>query len=141
MEEFNRWDAVADEIDQKVNKLVRTTAFKIERRAKQNATPMVKTGFHRGSIYVRTEDESDFGSSSKGQLAFPEISMPAHNEAYIAVGAIYGMRLEYGFMQADSKGRVYNQPAHPYLTPACEAERQPFLAALEKLANGEGIKG
>ena len=126
--DFNHWEEVAQEIDQKANKLVRAAAFKIERRAKGSAP--VDTGFLRNSIYVRTEDSSD-QKGSGGEL-FPELPAAAHNEAWIAVGATYGIYLEYG---------TSRQPAQPYLVPAVEAERQPFLTALDKLANGEGIKG
>lgn len=128
MEEFNRWDAVAEEIDQQVNKLVRVTAFKVEASAKRSAP--VDTGFLRNSIYVRTEDSSD--ARAQGGDLFPELPAAEHNAAYIAVGAQYGIFQEFG---------TSHMPAHPYLVPAVESIRQPFLEALDKLANGEGITG
>jgi HK97 gp10 family phage protein len=40
--------------------------------------------------------------------------------AEVATGTdvAYGARIEFGFMQADSLGRHYNQAAQPYLRPA-----------------------
>jgi HK97 gp10 family phage protein len=35
----------------------------------------------------------------------------------------YAAREEFGFAGADSLGRVYNQPAHPYLRPAIASEK------------------
>lgn len=124
MEEFNHFEQLADEIDQKANQLVRAAAFKIERGAKQRAA--VDTGFMRNSIYVRTEDSSDrqSGGGGPGQTLFPELEAAAHNEAWIAVGALYGIFLEYG---------TSKMAAQPYLTPAVEAERQPFLDAVRQL--------
>lgn len=37
--------------------------------------------------------------------------------------AIYGRRVEMGFKGADSRGRVYNQPAYPYFGPAVKRLR------------------
>lgn len=128
MEEFNHWDTVAEEIDEAVNKLVRKTAFEVEAKAKRSAP--VDTGFLRNSIYVRTEDSSD--ARGQGGELFPELPAAEHNAAYIAVGATYGQYVEWG---------TSRMPAHPFLVPAVEAIRQPFLGALDKLANGEGIKG
>jgi HK97 gp10 family phage protein len=127
MEDFNHWEQVFQEIDEKVNKLVRATAFKVEAGAKRGAP--VDTGFLRNSIYVRTEDSSD--ARGQGGELFPELPAAEHNAAYIAVGATYGIYLEYG---------TSRHAAHPYLTPAVEQIRQPFLDALDKIANGEGVK-
>lgn len=122
MEAFDHWQQVADEIDHKINQIVRAAAFKVERGAKQRAA--VDTGFMRNSIYVRTEDSSDRrgASGGPGQTLFPELEAAAHNEAFVAVGAAYGIFLEYG---------TSKMAAQPYLTPAVEAERQPFLDAIK----------
>ncbi len=44
----------------------------------------------------------------------------------------YAAREEYGFNGSDSLGRVYHQAPHPYLTPAAEAQRAPYLDRLRK---------
>jgi HK97 gp10 family phage protein len=138
MEEFNHFDQLADEYDKKVGKLVRAAALKIERGAKERAP--VDTGFLRNSIYVITEDFSDDAGSFRrlARLAhgipdvFPKLPAPGHNEALVAVGANYGVFVEYG---------TSRQGAHPYFTPAVEAERWPFEQALSQLMESAGIGG
>ncbi|MFE7129335.1 HK97 gp10 family phage protein [Streptomyces sp. NPDC057638] len=39
-------------------------------------------------------------------------------------------RLEFGFVGADSLGRIYNQPPFPHVGPAVEEIRPLFIAAL-----------
>jgi HK97 gp10 family phage protein len=36
----------------------------------------------------------------------------------------YALRIEFGFMQADSLGRHYNQPAQPYMRPAYDTKKK-----------------
>ena len=87
-----------------VERVVERTTFAIEGRAKQAAP--VDTGTLRNSI--------------QGSI------IGAH-EGEVAVGAEYGIYVEYG---------TVHQAAQPYLTPAVEAERGPFLAAV-----GDALKG
>lgn len=47
-------------------------------------------------------------------------------------GAPYGRRIEFGFNQADSLGRVFHQPAQPYLRPAYDEHWQ---EAIEEMRN------
>lgn len=47
-------------------------------------------------------------------------------------------RLEYGFVGADSLGRVYNQPPYPHVGPAVEEIRPLFVAALSDVITGDG---
>ncbi len=51
----------------------------------------------------------------------------------------YGRRLEYGFVGADSLGRVYHQRAQPYMRPAAasmkEEAKQEMLAAFKEAIN------
>ena len=69
--------------------------------------------------------------------------------AAVAVGTDvpYARRLEYGFSGADSLGRVFNQPARPYLRPAFDQQRAAAVAevarVLEQLvaAAGRGRRG
>jgi len=41
----------------------------------------------------------------------------------IGTNVPYAARLEFGFMGADSRGRMYHQPARPYLRPAFDDNR------------------
>lgn len=40
----------------------------------------------------------------------------------------YARRIEFGFMQADSLGRHYNQPAQPYMRPAFDTKKPAAVA-------------
>ena len=122
LEFFNDFDVLAAEYDHLVNQVVRKVAFDLEKGAKARAP--VLTGFLRSSIYVRTEDSSDMALSGSGP-SFPEVEAPGHNNALVAVGAEYGIYVEFGTHRAS---------ARPYLVPAAEAVRQPFQQALEKVA-------
>lgn len=48
-------------------------------------------------------------------------------------GTEYGLRVELGFVGKDSLGRIYNQAARPFLSPAIEEYRQRFLDAFKEL--------
>lgn len=56
--------------------------------------------------------------------------------ALIGPSVKYGRRIEYGFMQADSLGRNYDQPARPYMRPAAEQERSQFKANIARALAG-----
>ncbi|MFE2034277.1 HK97 gp10 family phage protein [Streptomyces scopuliridis] len=51
-------------------------------------------------------------------------------EAVVGTNKPQGRRLEYGFVGADSLGRIYNQPPFPHVGPAVEHIRPAFLAAI-----------
>ncbi|MEV0257718.1 HK97 gp10 family phage protein [Streptomyces sp. NPDC050732] len=51
-------------------------------------------------------------------------------EAVIGTNKPQARRLEYGFVGADSLGRIYNQPPFPHVGPAVEEIRPVFLSAL-----------
>lgn len=48
-------------------------------------------------------------------------------------GTVYGRRNELGFHGTDSLGRVYQQPARPFLKPAVEEYRTKFFNAFKDL--------
>lgn len=126
IEEFDHFPQVEEILDRIINKLVRAAAFQIEGGAKSRAP--VDTGFLKNSIYTRTEDSSDAApmGGGLGQTLFPEVEAPGHNEALVAVGATYGIYVEYGTSRA---------AAQPYLTPAAEAVRADFIAAMQRLGD------
>mgnify|MGYP000959193211 CR=1 FL=1 len=78
-------------------KVVRETAFAIEADAKQRAP--VDTGALRSSIQADVKDAETL------------------LQAEVAVGVEYGPYVELG---------TVHQSAQPFLTPAVEAQRQPF---------------
>ncbi|SED62586.1 Bacteriophage HK97-gp10, putative tail-component [Streptomyces sp. 2112.2] len=51
-------------------------------------------------------------------------------EAIVGTNKPQSRRLEYGYVGADSIGRIYNQPPFPHVGPAVEQIRPAFLAAV-----------
>jgi len=45
-------------------------------------------------------------------------------EILVGTNLDYARRIEFGFSGADSLGRVFNQPAQPYLRPAVDSEKE-----------------
>ena len=81
-------------------------AFIFEAAARQNSP--VDTGANRDSIYTE-----ELVRSLSGEVYQLKISphMP------------YSKRLEYGFVGADSLGRVYHQQPRPYMRPAFDENK------------------
>lgn len=52
--------------------------------------------------------------------------------AEIGTNVVYAKRVEFGFNGVDALGRRYNQRPQPYLFPALEEERGPFLRRLRR---------
>ena len=127
---------IAAKIDRAAGKVVRKAAFDIQAMA-QTMAP-VDTGFLKNSIYVVTHDYSNYSaaerkSSKKNADAelLPEVEPPLDShEACIAVGADYGMYVEFG---------TIHQPPQPYLTPAVELEMPVFQMAVALLAQSMGF--
>lgn len=51
-----------------------------------------------------------------------------------STGIIYARRIEMGFQGKDSKGRVFNQPAFPFLRPAADTEYPKLLGRIRRAA-------
>jgi HK97 gp10 family phage protein len=67
----------------------------------------VKTGTLRRSITVQISESSATNAS-----------------AAIGTNLAYARRIEFGFNGRDKLGRLYSQPAQPYLRPAFDQERE-----------------
>jgi HK97 gp10 family phage protein len=52
-------------------------------------------------------------------------------ERNIAPDTPYARRIEYGFIGPDSLGRMFHQPAQPYMRPAFDTERDRAAAAIK----------
>jgi HK97 gp10 family phage protein len=126
MADFNHWQDLADALPDILSQVVRKTAFDIAADAAQAAP--VDTGFLRNSIYVATWDTSTYARGGYGdghQELLPEVDVPEdETTAYVAVGASYGVYLEFGT-------RFMN--AQPYFFPAMERGGDAFDAAMEKI--------
>jgi HK97 gp10 family phage protein len=112
---FNHFGDIANAIPDIISKVVRKVAFDVQSDA-QSLAPR-DTGFLANSIYVKTSKDSSYSQvgqpTSKDASLLPEMETPPDDQtAYVAVGANYGIYLEYG---------TRFQPPQPYLTPAVEA--------------------
>jgi HK97 gp10 family phage protein len=127
MEDFNHLDALAKALTPAVQKIVTKTAMDIQASAASSAP--VDTGFLRNSIYNVTPGASTYGQGAspthKGSSLLPEVGpLEDNTSAYVAVGANYGVYLEYG---------TRHMPAQPYFYPAVDQASQPFIDAMSKL--------
>ncbi len=115
-----------------IDRAVRKAAFDIEREAKQRAP--VDTGFLRASIYTVTKGGSGFKVSPSGatgaaqRTLFSPVSLTDSHEAIVAVGAQYGIYLEYGTRRS---------PAQPFMTPAVMKVKPKFEADIARALEGK----
>ena len=123
-------DRIIKDADTNADKIVRKLAFKVAGYAKQNA-PYITTAL-RNSIYVKTSRYDGYSKASTAAKSKSEgVETAEHpeckpGEARVGPCVAYGARVEFGFVGKDSLGRNYNQPTHPYLTPAIEQIRKEF---------------
>jgi HK97 gp10 family phage protein len=96
---------------------VKAGAYVVEAEAKINIEKkdIVDTGNLLNSIQVKDV-------KSSGDIA----------EASIGTNVVYAARQEFGFVGTDSLGRVYNQPARPYLRPAIDENHDKINDAVKE---------
>lgn len=114
-----QFDRLSDAVAGKVLlNALKSGALLIANEAKTNAP--YRTGNLRRSIHVGGEgtDGNTTGSDIGGQSSGRDFA-----EVKVGTNVEYAARQEFGFSGADSLGRVYNQPARPYLRPALESEK------------------
>lgn len=124
---YDRFPEIAVGLEKAISQVVRKAAFDIQAYAASIAP--VDTGFLKSSIYVVTKAASTYGigvaNPPQGAFMMDEVPTPnSDQEAIIAVGANYGVYLEFGTVHMD---------AQPYMTPAAEAIRPSFEAALSQI--------
>ena len=120
---------IAAKLDEVLDKAVRKAAFDIQAHAQANITAneSVRTGFLKNSVYVTTDEKSTYGEvqePQEGQELLPEVEQPKKHSAVVAVGANYGVFIEFGTVHMGPK---------PYLAPAVALVEPQFLAAMAKL--------
>jgi hypothetical protein len=93
-------DGISVAMEAAARAAVAEAAHLIERGAKQRAP--ARTGTLRRSITV-------FGPNRLGLGVY---------EAYVGPTAVYGRRIELGFVGSDRLGRNFDQSGQPYLKPA-----------------------
>lgn len=119
---FNHFGQVAEAFKPAISQVVRKTALEWVAQAASSAP--VDTGFLKNSIYSVTSDGSGYQGGDK---ALPEIAGPADDQsAFVAVGAEYGVYVEFGTSRA---------PAQPYFYPAMEKVRPGFESAIAAIQN------
>ena len=126
---FNRLPELSEAMEKVVDKMVREAAIDIQARAQASLKygHGVRSGFLKSSIYTVTHDKSTYGQNLEGEgELLPEVEKPAESEhtAYIAVGAEYGVYVEYG---------TSKMAAIPYLLPAADAVRPVFVELMSRL--------
>jgi hypothetical protein len=52
-----------------------------------------------------------------------------------SIGIVYARRIEMGFQGKDSAGRVFNQPAFPFLRPAADVEYPKLAGRIRRAAS------
>jgi len=120
---FNHYPQMAKVLHQVASQAVRKTVADIQAAAQQRAP--VDTGFLRSSVYTVTSAGSSYGSGAGTGPLLPEIPAAENDTTgYVAVGAEYGVYLEYG---------TSHGPAQPYLTPASEEVRPSFEQAMARV--------
>lgn len=122
---YNLIPEIGEKLEVAANQILRKAALDCEAAAKGNAP--VATGFLRDSIYTRTATSSGYGQAGEpppGAELLPEVDKPDSGTAYVAVGANYGVFVEFG---------TSKMAAQPYLVPAAEAVGPSFVAAMAEL--------
>ncbi len=128
---FNHFPQIASQLDDVLSQIVRKTAFdwQANMQAQIRANNQIDTGFMVNSVYVRTSEDSTYGTSGepqkKGQKKFEEVEAPPDKHtAYLGVGAEYGYWQNYG---------TRFQPARPFVEPSKETTRPGFEEALSRV--------
>lgn len=145
---FNITGKIGPAVRRQLSQIVRVAALNIEADAKRRAP--VDTGFLRNSIHAEPTGELSaeiaVGAEYAAAVEFgtgvrsidpeaphePIVIRPLHKQALFWPGA------DHPVAQVVQQGN----PPQPYLTPACEAEREPFLRACAKaVENGARSAG
>lgn len=132
MEEFNFLADIAEALDTSMDKglLEGAQAVKAAMKAQIQANGQVDTGNLEASIYVKTDDYSDYPGDASEDL-LPEVEAPGEHTAVVTSAADYAIYQDYG---------TRFQPARPFMEPAMDASEQQvlnILSDLEGLIQGE----
>lgn len=121
--------AEGDGMQRRADRVTRHHAMLLETRVKANASlprsgppgPRLITG-----DYVRSWTTTRRPGPGGGQASVVGTNKPQ------------ARRLEFGFIGADSLGRVYNQPPYPHLGPAVDATKPGYVKDLAELPRLRG---
>lgn len=128
VEETDNFAGLLASVRERLRPGIEAGAALIEAEAKQNV-PVV-SGDLRDHIHTETEEESP---NTLSLLVAPAVTA-GNLEGF---DPAYARRVEMGFVGADSKGRVFNQPAQPFMRTAGDEQGEAALdAASAELAKG-----
>jgi len=106
-----------------IKEITRQYADVLKDRVVHNASgapgPEIVTGEYVNSIHVEEGSQSSFGTGL------------GYGDATVSTNSPYAARLEYGFVGADSLGRIYDQPPFPHWQPAVDVTEPEYLQALQ----------
>ncbi len=103
------------EVSQLVSHYGQLLNTRIKAKASGRPGPNAPTGDYRRSWTHKVSQDGPTTTSTNG------------------TNAPQGRRLEFGFVGADSLGRVYNQPPYPHAGPAFDEIAPQFLKSIEKI--------
>lgn len=92
----------------------------------------IDTGLLRDSIHIEHREDTD-----RRQVMAVTPVVEAENPW--GIDPPYARRIEYGFVGADSLGRVYNQPPQPYMRPAFETRKEEAIQTIKDSVRDEVI--
>lgn len=134
--------AASQEIDQKVTKVVRDTGALLLTTIRKNAS----TGYHRKRIRKYSGHitgtgpgpnviTGDYRRSWRMQLGRkPSRNGLASTYVLVSTNAPQAWRLEKGFVGQDARGRMFNQPPYPHVSPALDKVQPLFEAGMAAVA-------
>ncbi len=115
-------DKITAELSKKRNKLIRETAFRIERTAKPMTA--LKFGALRSSGYTKTDQGSTYAAGvAEASGKRPGVQFTDEPQVETPGNAIVGFSVEYALFQELGTSKM---AAHPFLVPALESERPEF---------------
>ena len=129
---YNHFALIAARLPGAMDAMVRKAAFDVQAAAQSvlRTGYGLDTGFMKSSIYTVTSTGSGYGqrlvNPGDRELA-PQVERtisPNVVSAIVAVGASYGLFVEYG---------TSKMAARPFLIPAAEKVQPAFLAAMSRL--------
>ena len=156
---FNHFPEISKQLENALSGIVHNTALDIQTRAASAApvatgllrdsiyvtggggsstyariNPVAKLGHNKGGVSTRRHIQSFIKRRAKQlkqeALLFNELPPPpGKTSAYVAVGATYGLYVNYG---------TRRMPARPFWEPAIEAARPGFDAALSAIESQLG---
>ena len=104
-------------------------------RAGIDAVPKLRTAMGSAALIVQNaaKIKAPYKSGNLRRSIHHEVTTEQGQvEAIVGTNVEYARRMEYGFAGRDSRGRLYNQPAKPYLRPALEENRERVIREINE---------